>query len=133
MLGDKLGELSGQTTGMRVLPSDGAPKMEVSFQATGRLLGVDTSEVGTYWAVLRPDGTLFGEGQGVTMGAGGEAATWKGNGVGVMKEGGAVSYRGAIYYSTATEAWAKLNQVAAVYEYEVGADGSVDAVTWAWS
>ncbi len=133
MLGDKLGELSGQVIGMRVLPSDGAPKMEVSFQAKGRLLGVETAEHGTYVSVLRPDGTLYGEGQGVSMGVGGQGATWKGTGVGVMKEGGAISYRGSIYYSTASEEWARLNRVAAVYEYEVDAEGNASAVTWEWS
>ncbi len=116
-----------------LLPTDGAPKMEVSFQATGRLLGVETSENGTYWSAMRPDGTLYGEGQGVVMGAGGEAATWKGTGLGIIGEGGAVSFRGALYYSTAATAWAKLNRVAAVYEYEADPGGAVSAVTWEWS
>jgi hypothetical protein len=38
--------------------------MESSFQANGSLLGVNFKETGTYWTVVRPDGTLYGEGQG---------------------------------------------------------------------
>lgn len=82
---------------------------------------------------MRPDGTIYGEGQGVSMGAGGEAASWKAAGVGLLKEGGGISYRGALYYSTTSEAWAKLNRVAAVYEYEVDADGGAHGTTWEWS
>jgi hypothetical protein len=31
------------------------------------LLGVAEQGTGTYWAVMRPDGTLYGEGRGVAM------------------------------------------------------------------
>lgn len=133
MLGDKLGELSGQTTGMRVLPSNGAPRTETSFMARGRLLGVETTDAGTYTSGMRPDGTIIGEGQGVVMGAGGEHATWRGTGLGLLKEGGGISFRGALYYSTTAEVWAKLNRIATVYEYEVDAEGNASATTWEWS
>lgn len=133
MLGDKLGEFSGQSTGIRVLPSDGLPSMEATFQAQGRLLGIDTQDMGTYIASVRPDGTLYGEGQGVSTGAGGEMATWKGSGIGLMQPGGAVHYRGAVYYTTASEPWARLNKLAAIYEFNVDADGNVDGVSWEWS
>lgn len=83
MLGEKLGGESGRVTSQRVLPNPcGAPKMETSFQATGTILGVSETDTGTYWAVLRPDGTLYGEGQGILMGKGGEMATWVGQGNG---------------------------------------------------
>ncbi len=133
MLGDKLGEETGQVIGMRVLPSEGAPRMETSFRAQGQMLGIEATDIGTYIGTMRPDGTIYGEGQGVLMGAGGEGATWRGAGVGVMKEDGGISYRGAIYYSTSDEAWAKLNRVAAVYEYETDAAGNTHAVSWEWS
>lgn len=133
MLGDKLGEETGQAIGTRVLPSEGAPRVETSFRAQGRILGIECTDVGTYASTVRPDGTLYGEGQGVVMGVGGETAMWRGSGIGLLQEDGAVSYRGAIYYSTAAEAWSKLNVVAAVYEFEVDADGNTHGVTWEWS
>ena len=98
MLGEKIGEGTGKVTSRRVLPNPGgAPKMETSFEASGKLLGVDETETGTYWSAVRPDGTLYGEGQGILMGKGGEVATWVGSGSETIKKDGAVSYRGAIY------------------------------------
>jgi hypothetical protein len=133
MLGEKIGEESGKVTGRRVLPSEGAgPKMETSFEAAGTLLGVAERGNGTYWAVLRPDGILYGEGQGVVMGAGGEVATWTGQGVGTIKKDGAVSYRGSIYYQSPSPKWARLNSVAGVFEYEVDAQGNTRSQLYQW-
>ena len=133
MLGDKLGAESGKVTSQRVLPNPGGgPKMETSFQATGTVLGVGHTNIGTYWAVVRTDGALYGEGQGVLMGKGGEMASWVGQGVGTLKKDGSVSYRGAVYYQTATPAWLRLNNVAAIFEYEVDAQGNSKSEIWEW-
>lgn len=133
MLGEKVGETSGKVTGQRVLPNPGgSPKMETSFQSSGKLLGVEQTEMGTYWAVLRPDGTLYGEGQGVMMGKDGETATWVGQGVGRFGKAGAVSYRGAIYFQSAHQKWSKLNSVAAIFEYEVDGQGNTRAQLYEW-
>jgi hypothetical protein len=133
MLGAKLGNESGKVTSQRVLPSTGGgPKMETSFQAGGTILGVKHTTTGTYWSVLRPDGTLYGEGQGIGMGAGGEKATWVGQGIGTMKKNGGVSYRGSLYYQTSSKKWARLNSVVGVFEYEVDAQGNTRAEFWEW-
>ena len=83
-------------------------------------------------SIIRPDGTIYGEGQGLVMGKDGEAATWVGQGVGRFTGGGAVSYRGAVYYQTASEKWVHLNTMAAIYEYEVDAEGNTQAASWEW-
>jgi hypothetical protein len=133
MLGEKIGEETGRITARRVLPSEGhGPKVEVSFEASGTLLGVETTTMATYESIIRPDGTIYGEGQGLVMGQGGEAATWVGQGVGRFTGGGAVSYRGAVYFQTASEKWAHLNSIASIYEYEVDADGNARSVSWEW-
>lgn len=132
MLGDLIGDERGPTTGRRVLPGAGGPTIEISFASAGKFLGVDSQDMGTYTAVMRPDGTLFGEGQGVIMGAGGEMATWKGQGVGRMGPGGAASWRGAIYYQSPTASWARINSVAGVFEYEVDAGGNTTGKIWEW-
>ncbi len=106
--------------------------METSFEAQGTLLNVEESETGTYWSVVRPDGTLFGEGQGIIMGKGGELATWVGQGVGTIKKDGAVSYRGAIYYQTSSPAWTRLNGVAAIFEFDVDQQGGSRSQLWEW-
>jgi hypothetical protein len=133
MQGEKIGEASGKVTSRRVLANPGGgPQMETSFEGTARLLGVEATETGTYCSVIRPDGSLFGEGQGIIMGKGGEMASWVGQGVGTIGKDGGVSYRGAIYYQTPTAAWQRLNSVAAIFEYEVDAQGSTRAQLWEW-
>jgi len=133
MQGEKIGDGSGKVTSQRVLPSpSGGPRMETSFQSKGTLLGIEQSETGTYSSVVRADGSVFGEGQGVIMGRGGELATWMGQGVGTIKKDGAVSYRGAVYYQSASPAWVRLNSVAAIFEYEVDAQGNTRAQLWEW-
>jgi len=133
MLGDKLGEETGKVTVRRVLPSEGGgPKVETSFQASGKLLGVEASNFGTYTGVLRPDGHIFGAGQGVVMGKNGETAMWTGGGVGSFTPSGGTSFRGAIYYQTQSPQWARLNGVAAVFEYEEDASGNTRDETWEW-
>src|SRR5215218_5239857 len=77
-LGEELGEGRGKVTNIRVLP-DG--KIEVSQQGTGKLLGSEISDAATYWTVMRPNGTAYGEGQQAIM-SGDSSAVWKGSGVG---------------------------------------------------
>ena len=133
MLGEMIGELRGKRTSRRVLPCEGAGlKVEVSFEGTGKMLGVDVNEIGTYWAATRPDGTLYGEGQGVVISHAGDMATWVGGGVGQFREGGAVGYRGAIYYQTTSPKLARLNSVAVVFEFEVDAQGNTRSQLWEW-
>ena len=134
MLGELLAEEQGQITGMRVLPAEAqTPTVEVSFQASGKLLGSDSTDLGTYLSVVRADRTLFGEGQGLIMTTDGDAVTWRGQGVGRFTgRGSAVSWRGAIYYQTASEKLARLNGVAAVFEFEVDENGKAQTKTWEW-
>jgi hypothetical protein len=133
MQGEKIGEESGKVTAQRVLPNPGgSPKMETSFQANLMLLGVEATDTGTYWSVVRPDGTLYGEGQGIVMGKEGDLATWIGQGVGTIKQDGAISYRGAVYYQSASARWSRLNSVAAIFEYEVDAQGNTRSQLWEW-
>jgi hypothetical protein len=133
MQGEKICEESGKVTSQRVLPNPGGgAKMETSFQAQGTLLGVNETDTGTYCSVVRPDGTLHGEGQGIVMGKDGDMATWIGQGVGTIKKDGSVSYRGAVYYQTSSARWSRLNGVAAIYEYEVDPQGNTRAQFWEW-
>ncbi len=133
MLGEQIGEGQGKRSARRVLSVDGGTfKVEVSFESKGKLVGVDTHEIGTYWSVPRPDGSLYGEAEGVVLTMDGGMATWKGAGVGKFGAGGAVSYRGANYYSTSTPKLARLNGIAAVFEFEVDADGNTQSKLYEW-
>ena|SRR5437763_4498845 len=133
MLGGKIGEMSGKITSQRVLSIEGGgPKMETSFQASGLFVGTKAKDTGTYSTVARPDGTLYGQGEGVMMTDDAEMATWTGHGVGRMNKDGSASYRGAIYYQTMPARWSRLNNIAVLFEYKVDAEGNTHSEYWEW-
>lgn len=131
MLGELIGEGLGKRIVRRTLSSDPL-KVEVSFEDGGKILGVDYTGFGTYCSEVRSDGTLYGEGEGAYLTHDGEIVSWRGSGLGRLKEGGAVSYRGMLYYRTGSQKLARLNTVGGVFEYEVAADGSTQAKVWEW-
>jgi hypothetical protein len=132
MLGEQIGEEAGKVMVRRVISVDGGTKVEVTVQSTGRLLGIETRNSVTYCAGIRPDGSLYGEAQGLVMAKGGERATFKAQGVGKLHDGGAVSYRGASYYYSDSPNLRRLNTVATVFEYEADADGNTTSKLWEW-
>jgi hypothetical protein len=92
MIGDRLGDLTGTIVLRRVLPSGpGGLRTESTQRGSGTLLGVEFQDTSTYESEIRPDGTIFGTGQGLYMGKGGEVATWIGQGVATLSKSGSVS------------------------------------------
>lgn len=131
MLGQLISETRGKRVVRRVLSTEPL-KVEVSFEDGGKVLGTKVTGFGTYESVVRPDGTIYGEGEGATITQDGEMVSWKGSGLGRLKERGAVSYRGILYYRTASEKLAQLNTVTGVFEYEVDPDGKTHSKVWEW-
>ncbi|WP_369143988.1 hypothetical protein [Streptomyces sp. R44] len=133
MLGEQLGTISGEMTGLRVLSTDGGHAVtESSFSGTGTLLGVTIKDMGTYESVLQADGTLFGEGQGISMTQAGETITWHGTGVGRFNESGGVNWRGAVFYESAAAQFARLNGTCAVFEFDTEESGKVTGALYEW-
>jgi len=133
MLGDKLGDEQGEVTGLRVLPvGPKGPQVEVSFRGRGMYLDQQATDMGTYIATTLPDGTMFGEGQGIVMTNEGDSATWTGFGAGRFTGNGAVSWRGALFYQTMSQALAKLGGIAVVFEFDVDENGKTTASIWEW-
>jgi len=133
MLGEKIGSGTGKMLSRRVLPNPaGGIQVETSFQSNTVILGVEAVETGTYTASMRPDGSLFGTGQGLVVGKDGDVGTWVGHGVGTIKPGGIVSYRGAIFLQSASPKWARLNNVAVLFEYEIDTQGNTKSELFEW-
>ncbi|MEV7020833.1 hypothetical protein [Kitasatospora sp. NPDC093558] len=133
MLGDLIGETQGQDTGRRVIAAgDGHVTVEVSFQGSGSYFGVAVNTIGTYESELRPDGSLYGEGQGVDMTADGQSVTWHGSGVGHFTADGGTSFRGALFFFTTSPQLERLNGVAGVFEYETDASGKSTGKLYEW-
>jgi len=134
MLGEMYSEEIGQVTGVRVLPTEnGAARLEITFQAGGTILGLHSTDMGTYVGTLNSDGTLSGSGQGVIMTEDGGVATWVGHGVGKPTgKGNGVSWRGAVYYQTQSPSLTRLNSIAGVYEFEVDETQKTEGKLFEW-
>ena len=131
MLGNQIGESKGKRLVRRVLSAN-PPTAEVSFEDAGQLLGVKTTGMGTYTSVVRPDGSIFGQGQGMNMTDDGESVTWSGTGLGKFGPGGSVSYRGMLFLQTTSTKLAALNNSCAAFEYDVDPSGQTVAKMWEW-
>jgi hypothetical protein len=134
MLAGLLGQEEGRIAGRRVLPGSGtSPDLEVSFEASGVVLGIQINDVGTFIATARPDGSLFGEGQGIMTTPDGETATWRGQGIGRRSGGTGTAWRGILFFQTACERLVALNRMAVVFEFDVDGEGKTQAKSWEWS
>jgi hypothetical protein len=131
VLGEQIGQSTGKRLVRRVLSTD-PPTAEVSFEDSGTLCGVAVSGMGTYTSVVSADGSLHGTGQGMEMTSDGEAATWTGTGVGKFGPGGSVSYRGMLFFRTASQKLARLNNACVAFEYEVDSSGNTVSKMWEW-
>jgi hypothetical protein len=131
MLGDLIGEAKGRRIVRRILSTE-PPTAEVTFEASGTVLGVATNETGTYTSVVRPDGSIFGHGQGLAITAEGDGITWTGTGLGKFGPGGSVSYRGMIFFRTDSQKMARLNNVCGAFEFETDPAGNTSSKIWEW-
>jgi hypothetical protein len=133
MIGDQIGEETGQITARRVLPArNGMPVVEVSFQQSGEFYGVHVTDMGTYEAVTRPDGRLTGKGRGILMTTDGDTVSWEGYGSGRFTDSGGVSWRGSTHYRTTSERLGRLNDVVGMFEYEADDSGKTTSALWEW-
>ena len=130
-IGSVQGEEEGNAAAVSALP-----KIETTFSADAKLKGIiDITDTGTYWSIVRPGGILYGEGQGfyMTKDGSGETATWTGQGVGRLTEGGRVSYRGSLFFRVnSTGKLSFLNSIVTVFEYEVDESGNTAGKMWEW-
>jgi hypothetical protein len=131
MIGDKIGETKGKRLVRRVLTTD-PPTAEVSFEDSGTMFGVATTGMGTYTSVIRPDGSILGDGQGLIMTPDGEMVSWTGMGLGKFGAAGAISYRGMLFFQTASQNLSRLNNTCGAFEYDVDAAGSTISKVWEW-
>ncbi len=131
MIGNKIGETKGKRLVRRVLSTD-PPTAEVSFEDSGSMFGVSTNGMGTYTSIVRADGSIHGQGQGLIMTPDGEMVTWTGTGVGKFGAAGAVSYRGMLFFQTTSQNLGRLNNTCGAFEYDVDSAGNTISKVWEW-
>ena len=132
-----LGELvlddSGQITGIRVLSTDASgTNLEISAQLTGTIRGVGHTTLWTYTVLQRPDGSLYGGGNGVLTTVNGDVIHLIGSGSGNANPGGPVRFCTMLHAHGATGQNADLNYIGLTGEYEVAADGTATNKNWEW-
>lgn len=134
MLGEQIGELVGNITNQRVLDIDNnTPKIEATVSASGKMNNIDVKSIITYWNIRKPDGSLYGEGQGIITTNEGDVATSRAQGMGKRDIEGVARWLGSIYYtSTPTGKLAFLNNLVGVFETEVDTNGHVREKIWQW-
>jgi hypothetical protein len=130
MLGAQIGETKGKRIVRRVISTD-PTTVEVSFEDSGHLFGVSTTGMGTYTSVIRPDGSIYGEGQGISLTQDGEGISWTGTGLGKFGPDGALSYRGMLFFRTNSQK-ISLGSACGAFEYEVDPAGNTISKIWEW-
>lgn len=149
MLGDLIYQHTGKVTSIRVLDT-AKSKMEATVIASGKLKDVGYVNITiTYWNIRSPDGTLYGEGQGVITAkdSGNEtAASVKVTEYGVGKYSNGqqqhhhhphkqIVWRGSTFYqsSSSDTKFSFLNNIVGVFETEVDDNsGNVIQKVWEW-
>ncbi|HEX3427098.1 MAG TPA: hypothetical protein VHT30_13255 [Acidimicrobiales bacterium] len=134
MLSDQLGEVRGEVSGFRVLKTEAGPRVETNFEGSGTFCDKDVTEIVTYWATPRMDGSFYGGADGMIVTADVQNALYTGNGVGRMKGNNlAAEWRGALYYQSFSPAFASLNALTVVFEFEIEPNGKSMVIrTWGW-
>lgn len=136
MLGDQIiPDERGKVIGVRVLPPEGrGPRIELTFQTTGTILGVKFANTGTVTSETRPSGILHAEGQGVALTEDGQPIVWTFHGLGKPSGPGlAARFTGSVRFETPAPRLAALNHTCAVVEAETDAEQRMTAKLWAWT
>ena len=133
MLGNQIGEDKGKVTGQRVIDANG-PKIEVSFSASGKYVGIDVTNTATYWFIPRAANVLYGEGQGVIMSKKDvDMIAWTAQGIGNFTSPGKIRFRGSVFFRMSlTGKLSSLDNALGVFEHESDDMGNTSTTVWEW-
>jgi hypothetical protein len=133
MIGEMVWELTGKVVSQRLAKHyDGEMKLERTIEAKGKVFGEEVTFLATTWAKERPQGGMFTKGHGIMMTKKGEKVMLQGAGISTSRAGPVGNIRGSRYAQTSAPSLSRLNNVALVFEIEIGADGSYKDKTWEW-
>jgi hypothetical protein len=107
----------------------GIPKFEISISGTGSIRrSLEVTETNTYSSIRRPDGTSYGEAQGVIMTKdGSEVAIAIGRGEGKTTGSEKMRFVGALFFETySNDRLRFLNHLIGLSEYEVDQFGNYE-------
>ena len=121
----------GKIIGTRVVQLEGSRHgMELTFQSTGRLLGIDFNNTGTAVSYLKRGGCLDTEGRGIAMSQEG-IANWTFRGISTPTgKGIAAKVRGCVTFETDSPKLERLNGLCCVVACDFDEDGGMRADLW---
>ncbi len=133
-LGNLVLDETGQLTGTRVLSTDASgTNLELNLQLTGTIRGVSETTLWTYTMLTRPDGSIYGVGQGVMTTQDGDVIHLIGHGSAqAAAPGDMIHFRTMLHAHTASAKYADLNTIGLAGEYDVAPDGSAVNKCWEW-
>lgn len=139
VLGELIEDETGKVIGHRILDVEG-PKIERSFTMAGKHKGVETTDTGTFWTVMRQgaqaESIMYAEAQGViTAKAGDGMATYKAQGIGRFTSQGKTRFHGSVFFRTSSPGVGKLSfldNMVGVFEFEGDEQENCSAKVWEW-
>ncbi len=116
-----IAEEFGEPMGFRILPDEGKGQwIEVSNRSQGKFLGEDSTTLVTYKFTVKPDGSLYGEGQGIAYLKDGSMSAWTATGTGTQKgPGSPQSWKVNFQYRNPTGKFTRFADRPLYVEYEV--------------
>ena len=125
-------EEEGKITNQRVLTVHPHPVIESTFVSNQTIFGdIPARNLGTYWTTLYTNGTVHGEGHGISTTTDGEMITWTAEGVGNANPEGDVRFEGSLFFNTSSEGeLSNLNNKVGFFEYEVDSEGNTSDSVW---
>jgi len=139
VLGELIEDESGKITGHRILDVEG-PKIERSFTMAGEYKGIQATDIGTFWTVMRQgaeaEPIMYADAQGVITAKDGQGmATYTAQGIGRFTSLGKARFHGSTFYRTTPTSGGTLsflNNVVGVFEYEGDEQGNCSVKVWEW-
>jgi len=132
MLGEQISELKGKVQVRRVLDVKG-PILETTVEADGMYKDTQVHEILTFVGSPISGPVLHGEGKGIIMSTDGEFVTYTGEGIGTIKNAGATSWRGSLYFRTRSNGKLRfLDNLVGVFEVDIDHQGNFSEKAWEW-
>ena len=103
---------------------------------SGKYKEIEATDIGTYCAVMREEGVMYADVQGVITAKNGQGmATYTAQAIGRFTSPGKMRFHGSVFYRTTPTREGKLsflNNVVGVVEYEGDEQGNCSVKVWEW-
>jgi hypothetical protein len=119
-------------TSMKVLDKRGQVE-EITFDGDGTINGVEFTEQGSYFALIKPEGSVHSHGSVAITTAEGESATYKYQTLGMVRSDGKLVELGCAFVTTTSKGkLASLDKMVMILRTEIDQQAGTGK-TWGWN